>query len=157
MKDRDLLVKVLKAGETLRLPKATKKKATKVHVDQAAEWPISQAVRIHAVSIPEQSEVSIYADIEVSTAPKMYMPSGHIFRSKYAGPAIQKEQPSVFFAGFQHHYDKYYISKWDINSVPAGETVFVHLDLVNHSPYDIEPMTQDVYIYYSLQIQEEET
>ena len=34
-------------------------------------------------------------------------------------------------------------------SVPAGQPIYVHMDVINWTPYQIFPMTQDVYIYYT--------
>ena len=99
MKDRDLSVKVIKAGCNLHLPRAAAGNPTKIHCDRASEWFSPKAIRIHAVSIPEQTEVSIGADIEVSAAPTMYMMERHIFRAKYAGPAIQRSPPEPTFGG----------------------------------------------------------
>lgn len=108
------------------------------------------AIRIHAVSIPEQSEVSIYADIEVSTAPEMYMEIGHIFRVKYAGPAIQRTPPaSVYFSGSNITTTNITFPSGTTIHIARSQTIYVHLDLVNHSPYDVDHMTQDVYIYYT--------
>ncbi len=63
-------------------------------------WVPPTNVNIVAVSIPEQSEVSIYTDIEGSTATQMCLPDGHIFRMKYAGPGIFRYPPCpVSFMG----------------------------------------------------------
>ena len=151
MKDKDLHVKVMKAGRDLRLPKATNDGPAKIHVDKAAEWIVPQAIRIHAVSIPEQSEISIYADIEVSTAPEMYMTEGHIFRTKYAGPSIQKYPPAkISFAGSNITTTNIAFPSGVSILIKEKQTIYVHLDIINHSPYDIDHMTQDAYIYYTI-------
>lgn len=146
-----LLVKVLKAGRNLKLPQARDGRPTIIHLDKAAEWVPDCAIWIHAVSIPEQSEVSVYADIEVSTAQEMYAEIGHIFRVKYAGPGLLRNPADkcsylgsnvsttniVFPAGLAIHVEK-------------GTAIYVHLDLRNKSDYDIYPMSQDIYIYYTM-------
>jgi hypothetical protein len=157
MKERDLHVKVMKAGRNLRLPKAEilqngEYSPTKIHLDKAAEWVVPQAIRIHSVSIPEQSEVSIYADIEVSKAQEMYMEKGHIFRVKYAGPSIQRHPPAaVYFSGSNITTTNIVFPRGISIPISHGESIFVHLDIVNHSPYDVDPMAQDVYLYYSFE------
>jgi hypothetical protein len=145
----NIQVKVLKACEACALQPAAPCNSTVFHKDQAAVWVPNRNIRIYAVSIPEQSEVTLYTDIEVSTAPEMYLPDGHIFRVKYAGPAIQREPPcDVSFAGSN-------ITDTNINfapnwiNIPAGTPVYVHMDVINWTPYTINPMTQDVYLYYS--------
>ena len=152
MEDSKLYVKAIKAGCNLRLAKAESESPCKVHLDRAGEWVMSDAIRIHAVSIPEQSEISIYADIEVSTASKMYMERGHIFRVKYAGPAIQQTPPAaVYFSGSNITTTNITFPSGTSIHIGRSQTIYVHLDLVNHSPYDVDPMTQDVYIYYTLE------
>ena len=148
---RNLKVKVLKACETCELPPAPAPCQSVVfHMDQAAVWVPDEDVRIHSVSIPEQSEITLYTDIEVSTASEMYLPKGHIFRVKYAGPAIQREPAcGVSFAGSN-------ITNTNINFAPhwikvkAGTPIYVHMDIINWTPYTIYPMTQDVYLYYTI-------
>ena len=148
---KNLKVKVLKACETCELPPAPAPCNSVVfHKDQAAIWVPDMDVRIHSVSIPEQSEITLYTDIEVSTAPEMYLPEGHIFRVKYAGPAIQREPAcEVTFAGSN-------ITNTNINFAPhwikvkAGTPIYVHMDVINWTPYTINPMTQDVYLYYTV-------
>lgn len=148
---KQLKVKVLKACETCELPAALEPCSSVVfHQDQAAVWVPEKNVKIHAVSIPEQSEVTLYTDIEVSTAPEMYLPEGHIFRVKYAGPAIQRDPAcEISFAGSN-------ITNTNINftpnwiSVKKGTPIYVHMDVINWTPYPINPMTQDVYLYYTV-------
>lgn len=152
MDDRDIHVKVIKAETSLRLPSETDGTPGKVHMDRAGEWLVEKDVRVHAVSIPEQSEISIYADIEVSTSPEMYLEKGHIFRAKYAGPAIQGgPEAGPRFAGSNITNTNIVFPSGTSIGLKAEQRVFVHLDLINHSPFVIEPMTQDVYVYYSYQ------
>ena len=150
MTDRDLLVRVIKAGEHLRLPAAEAGNSSKVHVNKAGAWTVAEDIRIHAVSIPEQSEVAIYADIEVSTAPEMYLPEGHIFQSKYAGPGILHNPPTpISFAGSNITTTNISFPSGVSIHIPAGMTIYVHLDLINHAPFEVYPMTQDIYLYYT--------
>jgi hypothetical protein len=94
--------------------------------------------------------VSIYTDIEVSTAPLMYLPEGHIFRVKYAGPGILRDPPcpQSFVGSNITTTNIVFPSRYGI-SVPAGTPVYVHMDVKNWSPFQIDRMTQDVYIYYT--------
>jgi hypothetical protein len=146
----NLQVKVLKACPDCRLPAAEACTSVHRHWDRAATWTPETAVRIHAVSIPEQTEVAIYTDIEVSTAAEMYLPEGHIFRAKYAGPGILRNPPcDVSFAGSNITATQIVFPTGTWIEVPAGTPIYVHLDVINWTPYEIHPMTQDVYIYYS--------
>ena len=149
--DRDLLVRVMKAGRDLRLPAANDDGPGRTHLDGAAAWKVPGEIRIHAVSIPEQSEVALYTDIEVSTATEMYMEQGHIFRMKYAGPSLRRNPPSpVSFSGSNITTTNIVFPAGLSIPIRAGEVIQVHLDVINHSPYEIFPMTQDVYLYYSV-------
>lgn len=146
-----LQVQVLKACPDCLLPAAPPCASVKEHWDRAATWVPDQTVRIHAVSIPEQTEIALYTDIEVSTAPEMYLPDGHIFRVKYAGPAIQRDPPcEVSFAGSNLTTTNIAFPSGTWIEVPAGTPIHVHMDVINWSPYEIHPMTQDVYVYYSV-------
>ncbi len=144
-----LKVQVVKAGETFVVPAAPECNSSKVHLDRAGTWVPERAIRIVAVSIPEQSEISLYTDIEVSTAPEMYLPEGHIFRVKYAGPMISRN-PScpVEFHGSNITTTNITFPQGSYIRVKAGQPVYVHLDVINWTPYTIDPFTQDVYIYY---------
>jgi hypothetical protein len=146
-----LKVKVIKACETCRLPAAPEEcQSTKVHWDKAATWIPTKDIKIHAVSIPEQSEISLYVDIEVSRAGKMYLPQGHIFRVKYAGPGILRDPPcanSFIGSNITNTNITFPAGYWI--SVKAGTPIYVHMDVINWSPYEIYPMAQDIYIYYT--------
>ena len=146
----DLKVKVLKACEDCQLPSAPAPcQSASRHWDQAATWVPTENIRIQAVSIPEQTEISIYTDIEVSTAPQMYLPEGHIFRVKYAGPGILRDPPcpqSFLGSNITTTNIVFPFGSWI--SVPAGTPVYVHMDVKNWSPFQIDHMTQDIYIYY---------
>jgi hypothetical protein len=146
----DLKVKVLKACPSCALPAAEPCASVKFHRDRAAMWTPAKTIRIHAVNIPEQSEVTLYTDIEVSTAPEMYLLQGHIFRAKYAGPGILRNPAcAISFAGSNVTTTNIVFPAGYWITVSAGTPIYVHLDVVNWTPYAIAPMTQDVYIYYS--------
>jgi hypothetical protein len=146
----ELKVKVLKACPACTLPAAAECQSAKAHWDRAATWTPGKAIRVHAVNIPEQSEVTLYTDIEVSTAPQMYLLDGHIFRAKYAGPGIQRDPPcDISFAGSNVTTTNIVFPAGYWVSVAAGKSIYVHMDVINWTPYQIFPMTQDVYIYYT--------
>lgn len=146
----DLKVKVLKACPACSLPAAEPCRSVTFHKDRAAVWTPAKTIRIHAVNIPEQSEVTLYTDIEISTAPEMYLLQGHIFRAKYAGPGILRNPPcEVAFAGSNVTTTNIVFPAGYWITVPAGTPIYVHMDVINWTPFVIEPMTQDVYIYYS--------
>ena len=146
----DLKVKVLKACPSCTLPAAEPCASVKFHQDRAATWTPAKTIRIHAVNIPEQSEVALYTDIEVSTAPEMYLLQGHIFRAKYAGPGILRNPAcEISFAGSNVTTTSIVFPAGYWITVPAGTPIHVHMDVINWTPYAITPMTQDVYFYYS--------
>jgi hypothetical protein len=147
----DLKVKVLKACETCVLEAAPAPcQSSYLHVDRAATWVPEGTVRIQAVSIPEQTEVAIYTDIEVSTAAEMYLPEGHIFRVKYAGPGVLRAEPCAeSFLGSNITTTNIVFPAGFAIEVAAGTPIYVHVDIKNWTSYRIEPMTQDVYVYYT--------
>ena len=146
----NLKVKTIKACESCVLPAAPGDcQSVHRHWDQAAAWTPDRNVRIHAVSIPEQSEVSIYTDIEVSTAEAMYAREGHIFRMKYAGPGRLNLNCPYSFMGSNVTTSNIVFPTFYWIAVPAGTTIYVHMDVINWSPFEVNPMTQDVYLYYS--------
>lgn len=121
-----------------------------MHWDRAGTWTPTTTVRIHAVNIPEQTEIAIYTDIEVSTAREMYLLNGHIFRAKYAGPGILRDPPcEVSFLGSNITTTNIVFPEGTWIKVPRGTPVYVHMDVKNWSPFRIDHMTQDVYIYYT--------
>lgn len=148
---KSLKVKVIKACENCQLPSAPGPcQSVSRHWDQAAMWVPSENIRIQAVSIPEQTEISIYTDIEVSTAPEMYLLDGHIFRVKYAGPGILRNPAcSESYIGSNITTTNIVFPTGYWIEVKAGQTVYVHMDVKNWSPYQIDHMTQDIYVYYS--------
>jgi hypothetical protein len=148
----NLKVKVLKGCEDCVLPAAPAPcQSSSAHWDKAGTWTPDTDIRIHAVSIPEQTEVSIYTDIEVSTAPFMYLPDGHIFRVKYAGPGILRNPPCPeSYVGSNVTTNNITFPSGSWIKAKAGKPIYVHMDVKNWSPYQIDHMTQDVYIYYSI-------
>jgi hypothetical protein len=145
-----LRTKVLKACPSCELPPAAPCESKTMHWDRAASWTLDRPIRIHAVSIPEQSEVTLYTDIEVSTANVMYLEDGHIFRVKYAGPGIFLSSPCQrSFAGSNVTTTNITFPQGTGIDLAAGAVVYVHMDVINWTPFTINPMTQDVYIYYS--------
>lgn len=148
----DLKVKVLKACPDCKLEPAEPCNSKVHHWDQATTWVPDKTIRIHAVNIPEQSEVAIYTDIEVSTALKMYSLDGHVFRAKYAGPGILRlgnvTCENTFLGSNITDTNIVFPSNHWIR-VEAGTPIYVHMDVINWTPYTIHPMTQDVYIYYT--------
>lgn len=147
----DLKVKVLKACPDCVLEAAPAPcQSSSLHVDRSATWVPETAIRIQAVSIPEQTEVAIYTDIEVSTAPEMYLPEGHIFRVKYAGPGVLQAEPCAeSFLGSNITTTNIVFPAGYAIRVEEGTPVYVHLDIKNRSSYHIDHMTQDVYVYYT--------
>jgi hypothetical protein len=90
------------------------------------------------------------SDIEVSTAPEMYLLQGHIFRAKYAGPGILRNPAcDISFAGSNVTTTSIVFPAGYWITVSAGTPIYVHMDVINWTPYAIAPMTQDVYLYYS--------
>jgi hypothetical protein len=150
---RSLKVKVLKACPDCVLPAAPAPcQNAAMHQARAATWTPTKDIRIHAVSIPEQSDIAIYTDIEVTTAPEMYLPEGHIFRVKYAGPGILRDPPcprGQSYLGSNITTTNITFASGTWISVRAGTPIYVHVDVKNWSPLQIERMTQDIYIYYS--------
>jgi len=145
-----LKVKVLKACQDCLLSAAPACQSTSFHRDQAAKWIPKRSIRIHAVNIPEQTEVSIYTDIEVSTSPQMYLLKGHIFRAKYAGPGIFRNPPCPqSFSGSNITTTNIVFPSDHWIKVTAGTPIYVHMDVKNWSPFEINPMAQDIYIYYT--------
>jgi hypothetical protein len=80
----------------------------------------------------------------------MYLLNGHIFRAKYAGPGILRDPPcEVSFLGSNITTTNIVFPEGTWIKVPRGTPVYVHMDVKNLSPFRIDHMTQDVYIYYT--------
>jgi hypothetical protein len=119
------------------------------HVDQAASWTAEGDVAIVAVSAPEQTDVDLYVDIEISTAPVMYQTTGHIFRAKYVGPGLFDYGASAgntYLGSNITNTNIVFPSGYGI-VVRAGTPVYVHLDVRNQSLIDVT-VDQDCYLYY---------
>jgi len=120
---------------------------------RAGVWIPDRDIRIWQVSIAEQSEIAIYADIEVSRSPNMLTPDDdmQIFRYKYAGPAVRRDPPSpVEYSGSNTTTSSISFSPNWI-SVKAGTPIWVHMEIYNWSPQEIGGMSQDVTIYYTFE------
>jgi hypothetical protein len=123
--------------------------------NKAGVWVPKTKVGIVAVSIPEQVDVALYVDIEVSTKPEMYQCNeqdavGCIFRMKYSGPGLY-----VYGANSGNTYLGSNVTNTNIAFpagyaivVPAGTPVYVHLDVINNSLIDIK-VDQDAWLYYT--------
>jgi len=124
------------------------------HVDRAGEWTPKTNVAIVAVSIAEQSDVSLYTDIEISTKPQMYMcneedATGCIFRMKYIGPGLfdyGAHAGNTYLGSNVTSTNLGFPSGYGI-VIPAGTIVYAHLDVRNQSLIDIR-VDQDAWIYY---------
>lgn len=149
----ELRVKIIKACEECVLPAASINGAIKKEWPRAGVWIPDRDIRIWLVSIAEQSEIAIYADIEVSRSPDMLTPKDdmQIFRYKYAGPTVRKNPPSpVEYSGSNTTTSNINFSPNWI-SVKAGKPIWVHMEIYNWSPQPIRNMSQDVAIYYTLE------
>jgi hypothetical protein len=124
------------------------------HVDKAGVWTPKTKVAIVAVSAAEQAEIALYVDLEVSTRPEMYQCAGDdsqgcIFRMKYAGPGLY-----AYGAPSGSTYLGSNITDTSISFptgygivVPAGQPIYVHLDVRNQSLIDLK-VDQDAWLYY---------
>jgi hypothetical protein len=147
----DIKVRVFKASQDCDLPAAPAAcQSTPFHRDQAGSWTADKTIKIIGVNIPEQSEIAIYTDIEMTTAPQMYLTTGqHIFRVKYAGPSIVRNPPCPFsFSGSNITTTNMVFPSGYGITIAAGTPIYVHMDVKNWSPYEITPFAQDSYIYY---------
>jgi hypothetical protein len=119
------------------------------HKGQAGVWVPKTDVAIVAVSVPEQTDVDLYVDIEISTAPEMYLTTGHIFRAKYAGPGLFDYGASSgnTFLGSNVTTTNISFPSGTGIVVKAGTPVYVHLDARNGSLIDVV-VDQDCYLYY---------
>lgn len=147
-----LHTKVIKAGAGYNILKASRCESTHQVWHKAGVWIPNHTIRVLHILIAEQSEIALYVDIEVSLHPKMLSADQdeQLFRYKYAGPSVQYSPPCpVQYAGSN-------TTNNIINLVPQGIVVkrgtpiYVHLDIINWAPIDIN-MTQDVTLYYTLE------
>lgn len=139
---------VIKACSTCVLPAAPACDSVKRHWDRAGSWLPYGAIFIHGVRIAENTEITLYVDIEVSTKPVMY--EEQIFRVKYAGPGILRNPPCpVSYVGSNITNTQMFLPAGTGIYIPAGVPVYVHMDVINWSPVDVYPMAQDVVIYFT--------
>jgi len=146
---KPLKTAVIKATTGLCLKGAT------CHKDKAGVWVPSTKVGILGVSVAEQADVDIYADIEVSTKPEMYQCNGEdangcIFRVKYAGPGLfdyGAKSGSTYLGSNVTNTNLSFPAGYAI-VVPAGVPIYVHLDVINGSLIDLK-VDQDAWIYYT--------
>jgi hypothetical protein len=118
---------VIKACSTCALPAAPACDSVKRHWDKAGSWLPNRAVFIHGVSIAENTEITLYVDIEVSTAPFMYLDFGHIFRMKYAGPGILRNPPCpVSYVGSNITSTQKVLPAGTGIYIPSGVPVYIH-------------------------------
>jgi hypothetical protein len=125
------------------------------HVDRAGVFVPKTAVGIVSVSIPEQADVDLYVDIEISTKPEMYQcneadATGCVFRVKYAGPGLYDygaTSGSTYLGSNVTTTNLSFPAGYGI-VVPAGTPIYVHLDVINGSLIDLK-VDQDAWIYYT--------
>ena len=130
-------------------------KGTTCHRNKAGVWTPKTKVGIVAVSIPEQADVDLYVDVEISTRPEMYQcnendADGCVFRMKYVGPGLYDygaKSGSTYLGSNVTNTNLTFPSGYGI-VVPAGVPVYVHLDVINGSLIDLS-LDQDAWIYYT--------
>lgn len=130
------------------------KRGETCHKDRAGSWTPRKPIAILGVSVAEQADIDLYADVEVSTRPEMYQcagddSSGCIFRAKYAGPGLfdyGASSGSTYLGSNITTTSITFPSGYGI-MIPAGEPIYVHLDIRNGSLIDLK-VDQDAWIYY---------
>ncbi|NEV62106.1 hypothetical protein [Thiorhodococcus minor] len=129
------------------------KRGETCHKDRAGAWTPKTAIAILGVSIAEQADIDLYVDVEVSTRPEMYQCAGDdsagcIFRAKYAGPGLfdyGASSGSTYIGSNITTTSITFPSGYGI-MVPAGEPIYLHLDVRNGSLIDLK-VDQDAWIY----------
>lgn len=124
------------------------------HRDRAGSWTPKKAIAILSVSVAEQADIDLYTDLEVSTRPEMYQCAGDdsrgcIFRAKYAGPGLfdyAANSGSTYVGSNITNTTITFPSGYGL-MVPAGEPIYIHLDVRNGSLIDLQ-VDQDAWIYY---------
>ncbi|WP_242482493.1 hypothetical protein [Thiocystis violacea] len=124
------------------------------HKDRAGSWAPKTAIAILGVSVAEQADIDLYADVEVSTRPEMYQCAGDdskgcIFRAKYAGPGLfdyGASTGSTYIGSNITNTSISFPAGYGI-LVQAGEPIYVHLDVRNGSLIDLK-VDQDAWLYY---------
>lgn len=125
------------------------------HRNKAGVWTPRTKVGILSVSIPEQADIDLYVDVEISTRPEMYQCNetdgeGCIFRMKYSGPGLYDygaKSGSTYLGSNITNTNITFPAGYGI-VVPAGTPVYVHLDVINGSLIDLS-IDQDAWIYYT--------
>jgi hypothetical protein len=124
------------------------------HRDKAGAWIPKTRVGIVSVSVPEQADVDLYVDLEISTRPEMYQCAGNdsagcIFRMKYAGPGLYDyaAQSGTTYLGSNITNTNISFPAGYAIIVEAGTPVYVHLDVRNASLIDLK-VDQDAWLYY---------
>ncbi len=124
------------------------------HKDRAGSWTPKTAIAILGVSVAEQADIDLYTDVEVSTRAEMYQCAGDdskgcIFRAKYAGPGLfdySANSGSTYIGSNITNTTIMFPTGYGI-MVPAGEPIYIHLDVRNGSLIDLK-VDQDAWIYY---------
>ncbi|NEX22488.1 hypothetical protein G3480_19615 [Thiorhodococcus mannitoliphagus] len=130
------------------------KRGETCHKDRAGSWTPKIPIAVLGVSVAEQADIDLYTDVEVSTRPEMYQCAGDdsagcIFRAKYAGPGLfdyGAASGSTYIGSNITTTSMTFPSGYGI-MVPAGEPIYVHLDVRNGSLIDLK-VDQDAWIYY---------
>lgn len=146
-----LHTKVIKACVDCILPSTEPCGSIKKTWLKAGVWIPDRDIKIYHISIAEESEIALYADIEVSLSPFMLSTDDdvQIFRYKYAGPAIQRNPPCpIEFSGSNTTDSSISFIPYHF-FVPKNTPIYVHMEVYNWTPWPIQGMTQDVTIAYT--------
>lgn len=130
------------------------KRGETCHKDRAGAWTPKTAIAVLGLSVAEQADIDLYTDVEVSTRREMYQCAGDdsagcIFRAKYAGPGLfdyGASSGSTYIGSNITTTTITFPSGYGI-MVPAGEPIYLHLDVRNGSLIDLK-VDQDAWIYY---------
>ena len=131
------------------------RKGATCHKDKAGVFVPKTKIGIVSASIPEQADVDLYVDLEISTKPEMYQcneedATGCVFRTKYAGPGLYDygaTSGSTYLGSNITNTNITFPSGYAI-VVPAGTPIFLHLDVINSSLIDLK-VDQDAWLYYT--------
>lgn len=145
---RELKTAVIKATTGLCPKGAT------CHKDRAGSFVPKTRIGIVAASIPEQADVDLYVDAEISTKPEMYQcneqdATGCVFRAKYAGPGLfdyGATSGSTYLGSNVTNTNISFPSGFAI-IISAGTPIHLHLDVINSSLIDLK-VDQDAWLYY---------
>lgn len=124
------------------------------HKDRAGVWIPKTRAGIVAVSIAEQADVDLYADLELSTKPEMYQcneedAAGCVYRAKYSGPGLYDYGATggTTYLGSNVTTTSLAFPAGTGIVIEAGVPVYVHLDVINGSMIDLK-VDQDAWIYW---------